>query len=312
MISRSTLIGALVVVELAIVGSAVKAIAGDGASAPNPLGFNGNFAAFHGSRAVMTPLDRTVPSGTAPLIVVDVHDVDVVVQPGAESGVRVVETVQRSGYVSGAFAPITVNPTADGVRVAASGDSQIHVVFGHFTRQLKIVVPPSARVEVISGAQIEASGLRAKFIAHVEDGAIHVSDHRGDVDVSTGSGRIYLTDVQADDVTAGTSEGRLYFTRVGADRIDAHTNFGRIYATDLRAVDGALTTKEGRVTVSLAGNSDAVVDANVTDGNDIHVSGLSSTDGGANKRSVKVGSGRGRFEITSDDGSIILTQGANV
>ncbi|MEO7039322.1 MAG: DUF4097 family beta strand repeat-containing protein [Candidatus Elarobacter sp.] len=311
MISRSTLIGALVVVELAIVGSAVKAIAGDGGSTPNALGLNGDFGAFHG-RASMTPLDRTVSSGTAPVVVVDVHDVDVVVQAGAASGVHVVETVQRSGYVSGAFAPITVNPTADGVRVAANGDSEIHVMIGHVSRQLKIVVPPAARVEVISGAQIDASGLRAKFIAHVEDGAIHVSDQRGDVDVSTGSGRIYLTDVQAADVAAGTSEGRLYFNRVGADRIDAHTNFGRIYATDLRAVDGALTTKEGRVSVSLAGNSDAVVEASVTDGNDIHTSGLTATDNGANKRSVKLGSGRGRFEVTSDDGSITLTQGANV
>jgi len=139
-----------------------------------------------------------------------------------------------------------------------------------------------------------------------------LSDQRGDVDVSTGSGRIYLTDVQAADIAASTSEGRLYFTRVGADRLDAHTNFGRIYATDLRAVDGALTTKEGRVTVSLAGNSDAVVSAKVTDDNDIHVSGLPVAEDGANKRVVRLGSGRGRFEVSSDDGSITLTQGANV
>lgn len=307
MISRSTLIGALVVVELAIVGSAVRAIAGDGQ--PTAAGFHG--FGWHGKTVDQTVVDRTIPSGSDPRVVIDVHDVDVVVEPGAQSGVHVVESVHKAGYVNGEFSPINVSPTADGVRIAA-GESNVHVIIGEVTRRLKIAVPPAARIEVVSGGQIDASGLRAKLVAHVEDGAIHVSDQRGDVDVSTGSGRIYLTDVQATDIAASTSEGRLYFTRVGAERLDAHTNFGRIYATDLRAVDGALTTKEGRVTISLAGNSDAVVSAKVTADNDIHVSGMPVTEDGANKRVVRLGSGRGRFEVSSDDGSITLTQGASV
>ena len=318
MISRSTLVGALVVVELAIVGMAAKAVAGDaGTSSTGPFCFTGgrHYGFFGADTTKGTKaLDRTFPSGASPHIVVDVHDVDVYVKSSPATGVHVVETVTTSGYVRGSFAPITAEPIADGLRIGSSGGGNVRVMIGSVNRVLTVTVPASAQVEIVSGGRIETTGLRAKLIAHVEEGAIHVSDQRGDVDVSTGDGRIYLTDVQSEDIAAATRSGRLYFTRVGAERLDAHTNFGRIYATDIRAVDGALTTKEGRVSVSLAGNSDATVTASVQDsGGRVSVSGLAATDEGPTKRVVRVGSGRGKFEITSgDEGPVNITQGANV
>ena len=316
MISRSTLVGALVVVELAIVGMAAKAIAGDaGAPSIQPFGFGHHHIGLFGrdGAPVTKPLDKTFRSGVAPHVVIDVHDVDVYVSTSPETGVHVVETVQTSGYVSGTFAALTAEPIADGLRIGSSGGSSVHVMIGSVDRALRLIVPAAAQVEIVSGGRVEVSGLRAKFIAHVEDGAIHVTNQRGDVDVSTGDGRIYLTDVQSADIAATTHSGRLYFTRVGAERLDAHTNCGRIYATDIRAVDGALTTKDGRVSVSLAGNSDATVTAKIQDSDDkITVSGLSATDEGTNTRTVRLGSGRGHFEIGSDNGSVNITQGANL
>ncbi|GAC1573156.1 MAG: hypothetical protein NVS3B7_04270 [Candidatus Elarobacter sp.] len=308
MISRSTLIGALVVVELGIVGMAAKAIAGDAAG----MGFGFPAASPSFAAPFTRTYQATFPSGARPHVVIDVHDLDVVVQSNAAATMRVVEVLQKSGYVRGTFAHVSAEQTSDGLRIASSGADGEHMVIGSLTHQLTLVVPPGARVEVLSGGRIEAGGLRAKFIAHVEDGAIHLTNHRGDVDVSTASGRIYLTDVQGTDIAASTHEGRLYLTRIGAERIDAHTNFGNVFATDVRAVDGALTTKSGRIALSLAGNSDVTVTAQAGDGETVSVSGIASTGDDDQKRIVRLGSGRGHFEVSTPDDSIAITQGANV
>ncbi|HEX3452595.1 MAG TPA: hypothetical protein VHS26_04775, partial [Solirubrobacteraceae bacterium] len=65
MISRSTLIGALVVVELVIVGFAVKAIAGGGtAVAPGPFAFSHGASAFGRPEAgSATTLNRSFAAG---------------------------------------------------------------------------------------------------------------------------------------------------------------------------------------------------------------------------------------------------------
>jgi hypothetical protein len=311
MISRSTLIGALVVAELTIVGLAARAIAGDPATCP--FGFGHGHAGFTGKNvAAVTALDKSFEAGASPHVIIDVHNLPVILQSDGSSSVRVVEVLSKSGYVSGTVEPVTASATAEGVRIATARDSSTHLMFGSLTHEVRIHVPPAAQVDVVSGGSVDASGLRNKLIAHVGEGVVRVRDHRGDVDVSTGDGRIYLTDVQGADVAATTRSGRLYFTRVGADRIDAHTNFGRIYATDIRAVDGALTTKEGRVQISFAGNTDAVVSASNRGDGGVRVSGMPSTDDGASSRTIRFGAGRGRFEVSSDDGPVVVTQGANV
>ncbi len=312
MISRSTLIGALVVVELALVGLAVRAVAGD----PRPhttFGFAGGHHRGFVADVAASGLDKSFTAGPSPRVVVDVHSVDVIVQSDGSPTVRVVEVLKKSGYVRGSVEPVAASATAEGVRIATARDSGTQCIFGSLTHEVRIVVPAGAQVEIVSGRSVDASGLRAKLIAHIGTGVIKIRDHRGDVDVSTGDGRIYLTDVQGADIAATTRSGRLYFSRVGADRIDAHTNFGRIYATDIRAVNGALTTKEGRVQISFAGNSDAVVNASSHGGGNVTVSGLSATDDGKSSRSVRFGSGQGRFEVSTDDeGPVVITQGANV
>jgi hypothetical protein len=312
MISRSTLIGALVVVELALVGLAVKAVAGD--SQPSAFGF-ARHGRHHGftTDGPVAGLEKTFAAGSSPRVVVDVHSVDVIVQSDGSPTVRVVEVLRKSGYVGGTIERVAATETAEGVRVATPRESGTHVMFGSLSHEVRIFVPAAAQVEVVSGRSVDVSGLRNKLIAHISEGVIKIRDHRGDVDVSTGDGRIYLTDVQGADIAGNTRSGRLYFTRVGADRIDAHTNFGRIYATDIRAVNGALTTKEGRVQVSFAGNSDAVVSASSHDGGAVTVSGLPSVEDGKSSRSVRFGSGRGRFEVSTDDeGPVAISQGANV
>ena len=307
MISRTTVVGALVVAELAIVGMAAQAIAGDG---PGIFPLRGAFAPSHAAGAAV--VEKDFLTGPTPHVVVDVSDVHVIVQTGSSLNVHVVGQTSRHGWASGGVSNVAAVQTPDGVRITARNDGG-HVVmaFGWFDRTVQITVPPTARVEVASAERVDASGLRAKLVAHIAEGPIYVRDHRGDVDVSCASGRIVLTDVQGSDIAANTRDGRLLFTRVGADRIDAATNSGRIAAVDLRAVDGALLTHDGHVSVSFTGDTDATVTAH-TDGGKIHAAGLSATAVDAGQSTVTLGSGRGRFEVSSGDGSITLTQGASV
>jgi hypothetical protein len=309
MISRSTLIGALVVVELGIVGMAAKAIAGDAVGPPSA---GGRHFSFCPSIAAHAQLDKTLAVGNTPHVVIDVHNVDVVIEAGPRPVVHAVESTSVSGWVTGTVAPITAETNPGGVRIA-SGDGGADVVIGELARSLRIAVPEGARVDILSAGRIDVTGLRAKLVAHSPDGSIHVRDHRGDLDVSSDSGRIELIDVQGADIAANTHDGRLYFTRVGADKINGHTNSGRIYAVDLRVKDGALNTHSGRISASFTGNSDATVSVRTGDGA-VSVAGLPSKPIGTDndKSTVQLGAGQGRFEVSTDEGAVNISQGANV
>ena len=311
MISRSTVLGALVVAELVIVGIGAKAIAGGSSSGfgPPPPGAHG-FGLHDLASSATTPLDRTFVAGPAPRIVVDAHDVDVVVDGTGGPAVQVTETIRKAGYVTGDIPTISAQQTLEGVRVSATGTTDV-IAIGRLTHEVRITAPSGARVEITSAGHVDAGGLRTKLIAHLAEGAFVIHDHRGDVDVSTGSGSIRMVDVQGSDIAASTRDGRVYLTRIGADRIHASSASGRIVGADVRAVDGVLTTRDGRIILSFADNSDATVDAHTGDGK-IRVTGFDVTQGDGGHSMVRLGSGRGRFEVSTDNGPITITHGANV
>lgn len=310
MISRSTFIGALVIVELAIVGLATEAIAGGGNAgpagllAPPQFGFGGvsNEAGSAGR------LHRSFIAGPAPHVVIDVHDVDVVLHAGTGPAVRVDETLQRCWLFPGGDVPaLAAQQSFDGVRVSSPGPNGTHVI----SHEVHITVPAMARVEFTSAGSLAVTGLRSKLLAHLPDGAIQIRDHRGDVDVSTGEGRITMVDVQGADIAANTRDGRIYLTRVGADRINGTSSSGRIVGVDVRAVDGTLTTRDGRVVLSFTGDSDATVSAHTGDGH-VRVSGFPISEADDQRSVVRLGSGRGHFEVSTLSGPITITPGASV
>ncbi len=331
MISRSTLVGALVVVELVIVAAAGSAIGGGSRSAPLPPGTHTHFGIVfhnhdhrhHGAAAapdVMSNLDKTFTAGGfSPRVVVDVVDVPVTVQTGSVPAVHVVGSVHKSGYANPEDGAISAVPTADGVRITAGDTSNVR---GTFERTLRLTVPPGALVEIASGGAVTANGLRAKLIAHVSDGAIRVSDHRADLDVMTGSGDVELADVQAGAIVAHTGDGRVKLTSVGADHFDVHSSSGAIAASDLRAVDGTLTTADGAVGVTFAASSDANVRLHTDDGSITgagpapettpapETSAAPESSGSGETRMVRLGSARGSFTVSTDSGSITISQGA--
>jgi len=265
MISRSTLIAALVVVELAIVGLSANALGiGHALPAPAPIAFTPSFPGAPAS-GTTTPLDRTFMTGPSPSVQVDIPGIDVTVETGNVLTVHVIETITRRGWVSGKPVPLTAEQTPEGIRVRAAGTGGVFAIFGAYSHTLRIIVPPAARVELATESNIEASGLRAKLIAHTSDGWIHVRDHHGDLDVNTDDGRIELVDVAGAAIDAVAHDGRIYMTRVGADRLVAHSDSGRIVGTGVRAVDGGLTTRDGRILVEFTTSSDATAQVHTDD-----------------------------------------------
>ena len=293
MISRSTLVGALLVAELAIVAVAVAVLAPAGAT---------------GARDAAR-LQRSFITGFAPHVVVDARGVDVRIDTHAQPVVEASESVQTSGWVSASVPALTADTIAGGVRISALADTP-HAILGSVRHSVHIVVPELASVDVVSAANVDAEGLRAKLSAHTPEGNMRVRDHRGDVDVSSSDGKIELTDVQGDDVAANTHDGRLYLTRVGARRIDAHTNYGRIYAVDVTAQDGALSTHFGRISASFTARSDATLDA-TTRNDRVTVAGLAAESVDAHAQTIRLGDGRGRFQVSTDDGAVNISEGAS-
>ncbi len=311
MISRSALIGALVVVELAIVGIAFRALCGGGEAA---TGFSS--VAWAAPRVAEGPaLDRTFTTGPAPHVVVDVHDVDLTVDTAPATSVRAVETLHTAGFVTGHIVPVRATATADGVRIASASPAGTRVVLGAFEHALHLTVPAGAVVEVESAGNVAAAGLRAKLAVSSTNGAIRVRDHRGDVELSTGHGRIELTDVQGATLSAISHNGRLVLNDVGADRLDANTGNGHVEARDLRVVDGTISSGNGYVRLALAANSDATVTAHSGRGR-VRLHDLAAAEPGDDDRAhanvVRLGSGRGRFDVSTGNGSITLSQGAHV
>ncbi len=306
MISRSTLVGALVVAELAIVGLAFSAFAG--VAAPSQAWGSAPFG-LGAARVHPLALERTFVTGFAPHVVIDVRDVDVRIETHESPTVGASESLAVAGYMSGTIPPIQADANGPAVRVTMTGSGP-HFVLGDFTRSLRITVPAASAVDILSAGRIDASGLRAKLVAHTPDGSVHVRDHRGDLDLSSSDGNIELTDVQGSDLAVNTHSGRLYLTRVAGDRIDGHTNHGRIYAVDVTAHDGALSTHFGRISASFTGRSDATVAAS-TRNEDVTVSGLPSQQLGVRARTIPLGTGRGHFEVSTDDGAVNISEGAS-
>ena len=312
MISRSTLIGALVVVELAILGAAAKAI---GPRSPTSFSWGHHHPrigmTFSNDAAPQTStLDKTFITGASPHVRIDVDRASVTVRTAPGSGVHVVGTMRVTGRVAGARPALSAVRTDDGVEVGVESG----LVHGaRIEREVRLTVPPGALVEVVSAGSVSVSGLRANFAAHLGDGgAIRIADHRGDVDVSTASGDVELVDVQSASIAARTDEGALKLTSSGADRIDAHTDSGPIVAVGLRAVDGTVATDDGHIEVSFAAGSDATVNLHTDDGRITGAGAAATADDSADTRSLRLGSGRGRFVLTTDSGPISISQGASV
>jgi DUF4097 and DUF4098 domain-containing protein YvlB len=304
--SRSSLVAMLVAVEVVIVGIALYVVGGVA------HGHRVDFAAKS-----IAPVD----AGTAPRVAVDDVDSRVIVAASNDGLVHVKDLTSAHGTFfndRATVAQLDVKRTSDGVSISRPESNGVHLQLGWFERRIEVEVPPGSHVDVARCAGAEISGIVGGVAVTSQDGRIKLADLRGSVRAHSDDGSIYASRVRGDDLALQSNDGRLSLVDVSASSLDAQTKSGSIEARDLEIAGGTqpravLHTGDGSIRVALAPRADLTVDASTGDGS-VSVDGQSYRDtggGDAAQHTVRLGSGSGNLQLSSDDGSIhIVTNGA--
>jgi hypothetical protein len=305
--SRSSLVAMLIAVEIAIVGVAIYAV-----RSAHSL-HNVDFVA-----KTIAPID----AGASPVIAVADADSHVVVAVSTDGLVHVKDLTSSRGAFFGDrlnVPQLEVKRTADGVSIMRpeSNDSSLHFQFGWFERRVEVDVPAGSRIDIARCAGAEISGVGGGVAVESQDGRIVLADLSGTINAKSDDGSISASRVHGDNLSLQSADGRLTLTDVSASSLDAQTKDGSIEARGLSITGGAqhavLHTGDGSIRVALAAAADLTVDASTSDGKVI-VDGQSYKNGGdgdSAQHTVKLGSGSGTLQLSSDDGSIhINTNGA--
>jgi hypothetical protein len=308
---RLTLVAGLGVVELWIVGMMIHSVGG-GRESDFPARPPAPFAAGAGAAAAMGgQAAKTFDTGTAPHVVItdDEASVAISVRPGTTVEVR--EDRGLGGWVHGTVPPLSIEKTTDGLNISQP-DGGVIAAFGSIRRRLDVVVPPAARIDVKAAASIAASGLRSAATLNSDNGAIILSDQRGAVTLKTDNGRIELRDVEAPSVEIGSDNGRVIFDRVRAGRVAVATEDGRIDVRQSLLSGGKIQTDSGRIRLRLDPKSNVTVSAHASSGRVVAEPPLVVVGAGDDPdtpATIRVGTGAGRLDVGSDEGSITVSAG---
>jgi hypothetical protein len=292
MIPRGTVIAALLVVELAILGEVVVAM-------------RGSQSAQHlGGRAASGPYlveggpQKMFTVGAHPALTVDIGYADLTIIAGKIARIEV-SVIPSTAYGNfGATAPIAVRADGETIRIAKASEPWWCV---GDDRMVTVMVPPDTQVSVLRAGDIKAEGLHA-------DASLN----------SVGRGSVTVENYDAPALHASAT-GRIVLHQIVAARLDATSSDGHVEGTALRVRDGSVESG-GRVTLGFATGSDTLVTAATSHGK-VRVSGLTAGESGAIERrssddddaelpsqTVRVGAGTGRLDVHSSDGNINLFQ----
>jgi hypothetical protein len=129
--------------------------------------------------------------------------------------------------------------------------------------------------------------------------------------VVSDEGSIRIIDIVTHTIEAETDEGDMIFLRAAARGGKLTTDEGDIELDAVRFDDGAwhFTTDEGDVELFLPANADTEIDLQTTDGSirsDFALNRVSDGEGNGERRTGRLGEGRGRLEVYTDEGDISL------
>jgi hypothetical protein len=295
MTPRGTIIAALVVVELAIMGESVVAV--NGMPAP-PAAFRLAAAGASGPNLVEDGPHRIFEAAPRPALTVDIGyaDLTIITQQGPDIDVSI--AASTSYGVFRATAPIAARADGRTVRITTTRGNGWTI---GDDRMVTVLVPPQTEVTVIRAGDIRANGLRAQASF-----------------TSVGQGSVTIDDYAAPSLVA-SSRGRISLHAIVSSRLDATSSESRVEGTALQVRDGSVES-DGRVMLGFATGTDTLVTAETKNGH-VRVSGLSpaapfangrdSGDGGdadSALQTVRVGSGNGRLTVHTSDGNIDLTR----
>jgi len=306
--SRSSLVAMLIAAEIVIVGVAIYAVRGA--------------HSVHSADFVARPI-APIDAGTSPRIAVDDAESRIEVAVSSDQLVHVKDLTSTGGAFFGdrvTVAQLDVKRVADGVSISRpkSDGFGMHFQMGWFERRVEIDVPAGSHVEIARCAGAEITGIEGGVAVTSQDGRIVLADLTGAVQANSDDGSISATRIRGDDLALQSADGRLELIDVSASSLDAQTKDGSIEARDLSIAGGTqphavLHTDAGSIRVALAARADLTVEASTNDGK-VVVDGQSfrnAGDGDSTQHVVRLGSGSGSLQLSSDDGSIhILTNGA--
>jgi hypothetical protein len=297
-VSRSSVIGALVVAEVAIIALMGVAITGGSDSAPTWTFHFGR--ADGGAGLAEGGAHRIFRTGSHPHVIVDIGYADLTLVAGNRSQVDVSVSKDERFGVFRARAVIAARQDGESVRIDTPHGR--HWGVGD-DRMVTAVVPPETQIDVVDAGNVRVNGLR---------GATTVK--------SVGNGSIAVEDYDAPALRVESSGGNVSLLRVAAPRLDVTSDDGRVVGTALRVRDGSIDSGDGNMTLGFASGTDALITAQTADGT-IDISGADAAGGsasdrssrdGASARTVKIGSGNGRLELRAGDGNIHLTNESGV
>ena len=296
MISRGTVIAALLVVELAIVGEAFVALRGD---RPAPFhALRSDAADASALHLVEGGSHRVFGAGAHPTLSVDIGYADLTLVAHDARQIDVGASNSTDFGFLRSTAPISASQDGATIRISATAP---HGWSMGDDRRVTVLVPPDTHVTVISAGDIKAQGLRAEAAFQ-----------------STGSGDVAIDDYDAPALRVRAPNGRVSLHQVVTPRLDV-TGGDDVDGIALHVRDGTIET-DGRVTLGFAAGTDTLVTAHTDDGQ-VRASGFAERGGLATARAsgddgddaasqtVRVGAATGNLHVHSTDGDITLAPG---
>jgi DUF4097 and DUF4098 domain-containing protein YvlB len=273
MASRGALIALLIAVEVAIVAVAVYSMSGAHAVWAGTGG-----GGFHHYDFTAKPI-APITAGSTPHIVVSDPDDRIMVTASTDGQVHIQDLKAFHGTYWGTpnITPLTVEKTADGVSISRPEfDSAAFGVFVSWSvDRVAIQIPAGSTLEIQRSSGSNITGINGDVTTKSDDGSITLATLRGNVDAESSDGHVSASDIKSDTVKLQSDDGYIEMHDVVAGTLDARTDDGHI------TVDGLQVT----------GNT-ATIHSN--DGQ-IHVNAAFAT---------------GNYEVSSDDGHIDVTVGA--
>ena len=266
--NRTSLVTALVAVEVAIVAIALYAI---GVGRPGTA-----MAGMQHYDFVGKPFPA-LSAGTAPVVTIDDPESTIEVKASSDGMVHVTDLTNVQGLRfpgDSGIPPLNVSHTADGVAISRPYHQRFFLM-GMSDERIDVEVPEASRLEIQHCEGADVTGLTANVYVRSQDGHIGLNDVKGTVDVhsddgsirthglaltgtntmSTNDGRIELGFAPGADlnVEVGTDDGRITVdgNRVGRDSDDDAAH----YAMRLGNGSGSLhaTSRDGSIHITTNG-----------------------------------------------------------
>jgi hypothetical protein len=300
---RATVLAALAAVELVILGLIFASLRG--------FAHHGSVALASTSTGSGLPPDvhTTIATSRAPSVVIRDDDAHIHISTAAAPQVRVDETTTSDGYVRG-VTPLNVEHRE--FNAIYIGRHELY--HGSMHRDIAIVVPVGATIEVDDCASLSMSGLSGSATIRCSgDQAVEISDQRGDLVVRNDDGRVSIAHMSAGRLEVDNSDGSIEISDLRTEFLTLKTGDGRISATGLVAGNGSVQSGDGNVALTFAPSANLTVGVKTGDGKLTAVSPLQIVQIGDSdgERQVRFGAGDGRLDIKTDDGGVTLAGGGS-